>query len=101
MLKLSIDAARRGFSPKASPWGIPELVLLVRGVQLILTKLPGLRKISKKTLKRWKGRSRSKDELRKLCVKHGIHPQPVRRGRVVCLKKHQLYMSLMNAGVTL
>ena len=28
---LSLLVAKRGFSPKASPWGIPEYISLVRG----------------------------------------------------------------------
>ncbi|CAK0877763.1 unnamed protein product [Prorocentrum cordatum] len=74
LLKISLALAKKGFSPKASVFGIPEWITLVEMALHILSKTKGQKAMPKRRAKRCQKQC-SIEELRKKAQKFHINPR--------------------------
>jgi hypothetical protein len=83
LLSLSIKLASKGFSPKASLYGIPEWISLLEMGLRILAKLPGHKVLKKRRRQKIIKHFMDIDQLRKRVSSHGRNTRGLSKAKLV------------------
>jgi hypothetical protein len=97
LLFITLQLARRGFSPKASLHGIPEWITVFNGVASFIAHMRNQPLFGRRQAKKLRSGVPSAMKLRKQCRKFGMNPAPIVNGRQVMYSRAKMVRMLVAA----